>query len=1058
MKLPELVDEEGRSLKLGPEIARGGEGAVFRIRSRQSCVAKLYFSDNSKSAFGPPSKEHQAKLKAAIETANPELRAVAAWPDTTVHSRTGHEVYGFLMPNFGDLDKIHLLYRPQDRKQLFPQLTWDSLILVAASLSEAVATIHRHGHVIGDINESNMLVSKSGDVKLIDCDSFQIRCQGKDYPCNVGIDLYQPPELQGTSLNAKVRSVEHDSFGLAVMIFYLLYMGRHPFAGVWLDKAEFTIDRAIREHRFAFSHTASRRKVAPPPIALSLDHVSSELASMFERAFAPPVNGQYCRPSASDWSGALRRFSGQLRACPKNKFHKVPQHLASCPWCELLTQTSADFFPQNPKKRKKPSIAEQAGVTAPIVKQPRRLQLPMPAPATWRRICAFFFLCVMAFLVHQWFGRGTSSIPINPVLPPPNPTLPPIAIEMKLIPSGEFLMGSSGDDQGVPDTNSDESPLHLVKITKPFLIGVTEVTQFEYETIMRANPSHFSKNSARGQSLSEQNTSQFPVETVTWFDAIEFCNKLSQKEALSPYYSISDARRESDSIISATVSPAGGFGYRLPTEAEWEYACRATTTTAYHFGDNLDIDRANVQRDFTRSVVRIDAHKSRFGLDRTTVVGSYRPNQFGLFQLHGNVGEWCWDWHDAEYYRLFASTAAVNPTGPSNGVERVYRGGSWHQWPWESRSSRRLRATPDKRNSFIGFRLARNADVAVTPIIAEMSGPTPAQSPQLSNEATLNKVPNPNEVTTSNPPSTADLPKAGPPVDFEMKLIPAGEFRMGSPATLAAGSRKYGKVTFEDAGHSPDEAPQHVVRISKPFYMSIYEVTQEQYEQVVGLNPSCFSMGGRLGFRVSDYDTSKFPVEQVTWFDAIEFCNKASLRNHLSEYYLLTNVQRTRHSIVSATVSLVGGPGYRLPTEAEWEYACRANTITPFNTGTTLDFDTANFEGNSPYGTYSYRKSAKGKHLGRPTRSGSYPPNAFGLFEMHGNVCEWCWDWYSDEFYSNFATSAAVDPVGPTWGRSRVLRGGHFNSDGRSTRSAGRNAIRPDLTENSIGFRLARTP
>lgn len=1058
MKLPDLVDEDGRALQLGPEIARGGEGAVFRIRSGQSGIAKLYFSDSSKTSFGPPPKEQQSKLKAAIETTNSELRAVAAWPEKTVRLRNGREVFGFLMPDFGDLDKIHLLYRPQDRKQLFPQLTWNSLILIAASLSEAVATIHRHGHVIGDINESNMLVSKSGDVKLIDCDSFQIRCRGQDFPCNVGVELYQPPELQGKSLNGKIRSVEHDSFGLAVMVFTLLFMGRHPFAGVWLDKAEVTIDRAIKEHRFAFSHTASRRNVAPPPIALSLDHVSPELASMFERAFAQPVNGQYSRPSASDWGEALRQFSTQLSTCPKNKFHVVPQHLMSCPWCELLTQKNVDFFPLYPGPKKQLSVADQSRLTAPIVRQPRPLRIPWPAPATWRRISVLFFLCVVAHFVYRWFGGGPSPIPVKPTLPPLDTTLSPVAIEMKLIPVGEFWMGSA-------NTEEDEGPRHRVKLNEPFYIGTYEITQGQYELLMGVNPSFFTKPEPQ---VRDMDTSRFPVEKVSWFDALEFCNRLSVNHGLAPYYSLTDVVHQADpvtaisnpdgttttdepknafTIRAAAVSTTGSHGYRLPTEAEWEYACRAGADTPFSFtthipSHDLGSERANVN-------VRSQPGGSFFSnsLWRSTTVGSYEPNAFGLFDMHGNVGEWCWDWFDEHSYSQFADSTAINPSGPSTGQFRILRGGSWHDLSDVARSTSRAAFKPRFSSYTAGFRVARTADVMITPPIASDSKPA---LPLVSK--TPSKPVVPPEVKPIEPKPAQKEPK--PPeviaavrdIGIEMKLIEAGEFTMGADSS--------------QAGNNDSERPTHRVKISKHFYIGVYEVTQDQYEKVMGANPSHFSKTGGGSSLVAGLDTNRFPVDSVSWSDAAEFCNKLSMLDNRSPCYRLADAP--------GNAQFVQGDGYRLPTEAEWEYACRATSGTyAFNTGTRLNGDEANINGTYRYkltGEVSVldperdRRDPKGKFLERTTTVGSYRPNGWGLFDMHGNASEWCSDKYDTRYYSQLAISTAVDPAGSgSSGYGRSLRGGSWNSRPHECRSASRLGISPDVRRNIFGFRLARS-
>ena len=248
-------------------------------------------------------------------------------------------------------------------------------------------------------------------------------------------------------------------------------------------------------------------------------------------------------------------------------------------------------------------------------------------------------------------------------------------------------------------------------------------------------------------------------------------------------------------------------------------------------------------------------------------------------------------------------------------------------------------------------------------------------------------------------------------VKLEFVLIPAGEFMMGSP---------------KSEGIS-DERPQHRVRISKPFYMGIYEVTQAEYQKVMRKNPSWFSSTGRGKERVSGVDTSRFPVERVSWNDAVEFCRKLSV----------------------LPAEKAAGRSYRLPTEAEWEYACRAGTTTPFHFGDSLNGKEANCDGTNPYGT-----GTKGSYLQRTTTVGCYRPNAFGLYDMHGNVGEWCQDRYSKEYYAN---SPLADPRGFAAGFARVLRGGSWSGSAFVCRSASRYRNSPDDPRYFIGFRVAKT-
>jgi formylglycine-generating enzyme required for sulfatase activity len=253
-------------------------------------------------------------------------------------------------------------------------------------------------------------------------------------------------------------------------------------------------------------------------------------------------------------------------------------------------------------------------------------------------------------------------------------------IKLKLIPAGRFLMGSR-DGEG----DDDEHPQHEVRITRPFYLGLTEVTQGQYETLMGNNPSYFSAHGDHKDRIAGQSTEGHPVENVSWLDAVKFCNKLSEKEGLKLFYEI-----EGD---SARVLSWEGVGYRLPTEAEWEYACRAGAQTRFSFGD-------------------AEGGLGEYGWfdgnsgDVTHPVGQRRSNQFGLFDMHGNDWEWCNDVYAASYYK---QSPADDPRGPdpAEASRRVIRGGGWFSVAGFCRSAGRGRRVPAHRSNFLGFRLAR---------------------------------------------------------------------------------------------------------------------------------------------------------------------------------------------------------------------------------------------------------------------------------------------------------------------------------------------------------------
>lgn len=240
---------------------------------------------------------------------------------------------------------------------------------------------------------------------------------------------------------------------------------------------------------------------------------------------------------------------------------------------------------------------------------------------------------------------------------------------MALIPAGQFVMGSPVSENG----RSSSELEHRVTIA-PFYLSATEVTQLEYEQLTGRAPS-----ANRGSGVAERE--RLPVESVSWFEAVDYCNMLSAREGLLPAYSISGS--------NVTLN-RGAPGYRLPTEAEWEYACRAGTETAYYTGPSIAGGQAN--------------YHTGAGA-KTRPVGSYAPNPYGLYDMAGNAAEWVWDWY-AEY----GAERLSNPTGPGRGYRRVVRGGSCLSGALQVRSASRGQEDPSFRSSTIGFRIARSAE------------------------------------------------------------------------------------------------------------------------------------------------------------------------------------------------------------------------------------------------------------------------------------------------------------------------------------------------------------
>ncbi len=259
-------------------------------------------------------------------------------------------------------------------------------------------------------------------------------------------------------------------------------------------------------------------------------------------------------------------------------------------------------------------------------------------------------------------------------------------------------------------------------------------------------------------------------------------------------------------------------------------------------------------------------------------------------------------------------------------------------------------------------------------------------------------------------------------VNLEMVLIPAGTFMMGSPP---------------DEKYRSSEETLHQVTITRPFYMSKYEITQEQWYKVMGNYPNVMEKRG-----------GRYPVENLNWWQALAFTNALSRREGKKECYRLIDCTESPYSpLICQNVKFAGlsCSGYRLPTEAEWEYAARAGTTTPYSTGEWISTEQANFDGDCQ----SSRKHGVPLHT---MEVGSYPPNPWGLYDMHGNVYEMVWD-----SWSRYPESAVKDPVGPEKHESLMIRGGCYWHSWSACRSAARGSEKFLERYGNIGFRVVRT-
>jgi sulfatase modifying factor 1 len=246
-----------------------------------------------------------------------------------------------------------------------------------------------------------------------------------------------------------------------------------------------------------------------------------------------------------------------------------------------------------------------------------------------------------------------------------NPPYSSFSSEMVKIEPCTFMMGALGEDE---DADDDEKPRHEVKLTRSFAVGKYQVTQALWESVMGNNPSEF-----KGKDR--------PVECVSWFDCVDFCNKLSEKEGLEKAYTTNGSE------VSQNLDAKG---YRLPTEAEWECAARGGEYHLYAGSDNID------EVAWTRE----NSNKQTHG------VGQKKANGFGLYDMSGNVWEWVWDWWDDDTDD-YSNASSEDPTGPSTGSYRVFRGGGWYFGASYARVSARSRYRPSHRSKLQGFRLFR---------------------------------------------------------------------------------------------------------------------------------------------------------------------------------------------------------------------------------------------------------------------------------------------------------------------------------------------------------------
>jgi formylglycine-generating enzyme required for sulfatase activity len=569
-------------------------------------------------------------------------------------------------------------------------------------------------------------------------------------------------------------------------------------------------------------------------------------------------------------------------------------------------------------------------------------------------------------------------------------------MEFVWIEPGTFTMGSPPTE---PGRGPDESPQHQVTISRGFWLAKYEVTQGQWESVMGTRP-------WSGQS-NVKDDSRYPAVYIAWEDVQEMLARLN--------------------------ADAGTSLYRAPTEAEWEYACRAGTTTPWSFGD--DPSQLGEYAWFGGNAFDV-------GLRYAQAVGTKRRNPWGLYDMHGNVWEWVQDWYS--YYPEQGSPA-VDPQGAPSGRSYVYRGGSFISNASETRSARRGADYPGYRVRAVGARLVRLAEpVSISTVPVANAGTdqvvttgTPVQldgteSRDTDGAALTYRWTAPAKVSLSD--STAAQPTftASTAGTYQVTLVVNDGHVDSVPDTVVFTVQEAtpphtltvdlpGGATMEFVWIEPGTftmgagggGPQHQVTITRGYYMGKAEITQRQWEAVTQMRP--WSGQTSVQSRPSN------PAVYISWSD----------------------VQEQIHHLNQAA----GDSLYRLPAEAEWEYACRAGTTTMWSFG-----DDA-----SQLGQYAWYFD-NAFRVGEPYAHGvgTKLPNPWGLFDMHGNVREWVQDWFGD-----YSSAAQVDPLGPDngayrGGTYRVARNGSYNDGAGDAASAYRDNTPPDARASSVGARLVR--
>jgi len=314
------------------EIGRGGEGQVYELVNKPTLVLKLYSESLS--------TERIAKLRLMVSLNSSQIDQYTAWPKDIVVNNQG-DVCGFVMKKLTKYVPLHNLFSPMDRKRLFPDKGYNFLVHVARNLAVAFHSLHSDGIIVGDVNEGNILVNGQGMIAFIDCDSFQVKDGNRFHYCEVGVPRYTAPELLvKTTFESVIRTSNTDTFSMAILLFQLLFLGRHPFAGKHNSSEDIDEEKAIKEQWFAYSLTNKHQKLLPPNDSLPLKTVSISLQDLFHQSFEQTES----RPLPAKWVAALDDFQREMVHCTVSPLHNYPKSFENCPWCAFKEKRNILYF------------------------------------------------------------------------------------------------------------------------------------------------------------------------------------------------------------------------------------------------------------------------------------------------------------------------------------------------------------------------------------------------------------------------------------------------------------------------------------------------------------------------------------------------------------------------------------------------------------------------------------------------------------------------------------------------------------------------------------------